>query len=178
MKILTFTFISLCFSLTSFGQQLFNLNGIVNTELPAGIKKISKEEALTHGSNKFENSKIALSSISNGKEGQIYKLDDIIISLYTGTKSAKPGQLFKIKKGLDGMAKQDTSFHSNIKNFNGNDVLVTRTTFGKTINCTFFSFNKENSKSISGSLEYNLVDSKEAVAVLNYILNHIDFVTN
>lgn len=176
MKKITIILISLCFGLTTSAQQVLNLNNNATTVLPVGAQKIAKADALAYVANKFENSEIVLNSISNVRDGQTYKVHDIIFCINSGNKTIKSGQLLKIKKSLEAMASQDTSFHASIKSFNSNDVLITNSVFAHIGTYSFFSFNKQNTKSITGILYYNLSDVNEANAVLKYILNHVQFI--
>ncbi|MBS1519961.1 MAG: hypothetical protein JST50_03105 [Bacteroidetes bacterium] len=174
MKKITFLIIFILFSFICRAQQLVSLSDAVNINLPDKAEKISKEQAQSHASKKFKYDKMMLNTITDRKS-DIYKVDDILISVHAESNNFKKEQLLHIKNGLDEMSKGSPTYTSVIKKVNGNSILVTSNIVNNIYHYHFFCFDNKNSNVITGILEFDKVDAPEARAILDQLINSIEF---
>lgn len=161
MKKIVFLIMAVIYSLSTIAQQVA-LNDRVSIELPAGARKITRDEGMTHVGKKFNNDKMALTSIRLIRAGHLYKVDDILISLNVFDKKPKVPvtYLSDLKKGLDIITKRGDASHytSNLKKINNNSVLITNDMQGKVGYYSFDYLNADNTQEITGTLHYHKDD--------------------
>lgn len=158
------------------GQQAITLNDLVSITLPTGAEKVSIEQAITHVNSKFHTTNHTLVDlITTRNKASIYKIDDVLVSLFTDNHSVQPGHLSEIKKGFDEMSASDQSYTSSLKTINGNSILILNYIRGSNGRYNFYSYNSSNTKAVTGIIEFNNSDKDEASDILNQILNSIRF---
>jgi hypothetical protein len=175
MKKAAFLIIGIIYGFSCLGQKVVSLNDAVNVELPNGAEKINKEQAISYAGKKFNNDKILLNSISKRRPEHMYKVNDVLISLFTDNNSVKEEHLTEMKKGLDEMFKGNLTYISNLKKVNNNSVLVLNYIMGNVEYYRFFSYNANNSRAITGILEFDKTDQTKAAVILEHILNSTGF---
>jgi len=177
MKKILFITATILYSISCLGQQKIALNNIININIPDHSQKITKDQALSHSKEKFRNDKIVTDDIARNSSAYIYKVDDIIVSLYPHNKklNLKQGYLISLKKGFDEMDYGDTSYKSSLIKVNSNSVLILRNGYNNTASYNFYCYNAANTHSIAGRIQFNRTDEKEANAILDELLNSIDF---
>jgi hypothetical protein len=176
MKKIFFLVFSVIYSISAVGQQTITLNNLVSVTLPKGVEKVSKEQAITHVNTKFHTTnKMLVNLISTRNKASIYKIDDVLVSLFTDNHSVQSGHLLKIKKGFDEMSAIDKTYTSTLKKINNNSVLIMSSIRGGTGRYNFTCYNSSNTKATTGIIEFNNEDRDEASNILNQILNSIKF---
>ena len=155
-------------------QQTIAVNNAVHINLPDKAVKISKDQALLHATKKFHYDKTKLNSITD-RNADIYKIDNILISLNAQSNGVKEGHLLALKKGFDEMFKGDKTYSSNLKKVNNNSVLILNHIIGTTERYQFICFNTDNSRSIGAILEFDKSDASEAKIILDQLINSIKF---
>ena len=175
MKKIVFLIVCIIYGFSCFGQQVVDLNGLASINLPDGAKKISKEQALSHASERFNNDKIVLGSISRRATDHIYKVDNILISFFTDNHSVSAGHLLANKKSYDELFKDDTSYTSSLKKVNNNSVMIINYKMGDVEYYHFTCYNASNSIAATGVLEFNKIDANEASGILNDVIKSITF---
>lgn len=176
MKRIVFLVFCIIYSISAAGQQVITLNNLVSIGLPKEAEKISKEQAIVHVSTKFHtNSNMMINSISHRNKASIYKVDNVLVSLFTDNHSVQASHLLELKKGFDEMSAVDEGYTSTLKKINGISILVLSYPRGGTGRYNFYSFNSGNSKAITGIIEFNNADKNEASDILNQLLNSIKF---
>jgi len=158
------------------GQQV-KLNDGVSINLPDRVEKLNKEQAISHARQKFNNNKIVLNSIDRRSFRHIYKVDDVLITLFVfdTTFKAKDGHIAELKKGLDGMSRGDKTYTSFLKTINNNSVLILNHIAIDVEYYNFYCYNANNTRVITGILEFNIADKDKATTILNDIINSIKF---
>jgi len=177
MKKLIFLTAALICSLTTMAQRVA-LNDGVSIETPAGGEQITKEQALAHAGNRFNNDKMALRSVRDIHAKYIYKVDDILISLVVFDTPAKVSEthLSELKKGMDAMSTGSNSHYtSTLKKINNNSILIVNYLGGNVGYYHFYCYNDNNSREITGALHFPVDDAAEAIAILDKLLNSIKF---
>jgi hypothetical protein len=170
MKKLSLLIVGLTFSLFCFGQNTVALSDAAKLDLPDGMQKISRDDAMAFASKQFNNEPIVMRSIAKRKIQNIYRVKNVLVSLHTENKSTDGGHLAQLKKGLDELSSRDPTYSSNLKKINNNSVLIENYIVGSVGYYRFFLFNANNTRSIAGILEFNKTDKDEATATLNHIL--------
>lgn len=155
------------------------LNGGISIDIPSDAQKITKEEALAHAGKKFNNDKLALLSVTHTRAKRIYKVNDILVSINFSDEalSVKDSYLSDMKKGLDVINKRGNTGHytSNLKKINNNPVLILNSIQGNVGYYDFYCLNFNHTKEVTGTLHYDKADANEAKAVLDHLLNSIQF---
>jgi hypothetical protein len=177
MKKIILLIICVIYSLTSIGQQIA-LSNTTSIDLPTRAEKLNKQQAISFAGNRFNNNKIALNTVNFFNTPHIYKIDNVLISLFTTTGSVEEDHLMKLKRGSDETSKKDKSYSSSIKVINNTRILVTNDIVGNVEYYRFFCFsntNTSNVTAISGCLQFDKTDHDNGTNILNDILNSIKF---
>ncbi len=179
MKKIVFITLSILYSIICFGQQLqvqsVIVDNIASVDIPTNAQKVSKTEALSHVAKKFNNNKIIVNSVSRRKDGNMYVVDGVLVTVLTDNHQTKEGHLAEIKKGLDELYKDDKTYNSTLKTINNRSILVVNYEMGGVGVYRFFSFNETNSKAITGVLEFDKTDANKATAIVNSMIKGIKY---
>jgi|GEM_PF-2647861 len=176
MKKIIFLISAVLYSLASVGQQVA-LNNEVSINIPKEAKKITKEEALAHAGRRFNSDKYVLKSINDRTTRYTYKVNDILVSLtvFDHMAKVKEGFLSENKKGLDAMNSSNKTYTSSLQKINNNSVLIMNYIAGEVEYYRFVCYSPDNSKEMTGVLEFDKIDKNEATSILNHLLNSIKF---
>jgi len=176
LNILTFILVSL----SCFAQDRISLSN-ATLELPKGAKKITKEQALSHISKKFNNDKVAMESVSQALRFNHYLSKDVLISFNTsdiaktGDIAVDRNHLLNMKKGLDELFKGNESYRSEIKNLADKSIVIIQYSIGSSLCIRFYSFNKEFTRALTGTLVFNKDNQDEAKSAMNMIEKTLKF---
>jgi hypothetical protein len=178
MKRKFFLTAALLYSLTALGQQVVS-NNSVSIAIPDNAQKITKEDAVAHVTKKYNNNRSALLSVNDIQTKHIYKVNDIIVSVYLSDEpvNVKTTRLADLKKSFDIMNSRTKSpnYTSRITKFKTNSVLIFNDVLNDIGTYDFYCYNANGTKAITGDLRYHKDDAIEAQAVLNNLLNSIKF---
>jgi len=169
----------LAFGLVSFGQNRISLSDAIKVDLPDGMQKINTEEAASFAGKQFNNEPVVMRSIAKRKMDNMYRSKNVLVSLHTtdikitDNKFTIEGHLAQLKKGFDEWHKRDSIYSSKIETINNNSVLVENYIFGGVGHYYFFLFNKNNTRALTGVLEFNNTDKADATSILNHILQTV-----
>jgi len=175
MKKTILLIIVIILNFTCFGQQPIVLTDSISVDLPVKAVRINKDEALSHSVDKFKNDKRLPHSVATSRSKHMYKVDDILVALFTDDHQTKDGRLLVMKKGLDAYFSEDKSYSSSIEKINNIPILIESYTVGNTWVYRFFAFNSNNSKAITGILEFKITDLAKGKDILDHILSSIKF---
>ena len=175
MKKATFLLIGILYSITCLSQRVVSLSNIVTVEFPRKAEKINKTQALSHASKKFKNDKMVLGSIAERNTATIYKVDDVLISLFIDNHAVKEEHLSDIKIGLDEFSKGDSTYTSSLRKVNNNSVVDINYLIGNVGYYHLFCSNVNFTKAVTGIIEFNKTEKNKATVILDHILNSITF---
>ena len=161
-------------------QQTIAFNDAISINIPKNAEKLTKQQALDHASKKFKENDIVNNSITRRSTEHIYRIDDVLISLFfsdehNGKKIINEEHLLELKKGFDGIYRlnnNDKSYSSVIKRINNNSVLITNYVVKNVEYYRFFSISN-NSRAVTGILEFNVSDEDKAKTILDDLLKSI-----
>lgn len=117
---------------------------------------------MSHASKKFKNDKMVLGSIAERNTGTIYKIDDVLISLFTDDHAVNEKHLSDIKIGLDEFSKGDSTYTSSLKKVNNNTVVVINYFEGNVGYHHLFCYNVNFTKAVTGIIEFNKTEKNKA----------------
>jgi len=95
--------------------------------------------------------------------------------VFDHTAKVKEGFLTENKKGLDAMNSSNKTYTSSLQKINNNSVLVMNYIAGDVEYYRFVCYSANNSREITGVLEFDKTDKAEATAILDHLLNSIKF---
>jgi hypothetical protein len=155
--------------------QQITLNKDVNINLPKNTQKITKEEALQHVTKTFNNDKILYNSISRRRFDNVYKINNVLISLFTDNQKVNGDHLYLTKKGFDELFKENHTYSATLKSVNDYSALIINYSLVNVYYYRLFCYNKDNSKAVTGILEYNQSDAIQAKTILDELIKGIRF---
>jgi hypothetical protein len=166
------------YGLQAMAQQV-TFKNFVSMDIPKGAVQITKQQAISHASSKY-NDTLVTHLYKYGRYDYVYKVNDIVIIINVANRNGNMGESYmEFKKGMDAMAYGVPNFTSSIKRINNIDtVYTTNTKYGKAEYYHFYYFHgkSDNTRGISGILEFDPADADEAKIVLDGLLNSIKFI--
>jgi len=170
----------LIININIYAQNVVKLNEDSQIDLPIAIEPISHDQAYSHAQAKFLGSKSTLNSIAERKTTHIFRVDGILISLFTDNHATQEGHLAELKKTFDllNIRVPIAMYNSKIQTINGNSVLIVKEKPENVVNYRFFVYNASRTRAITGILEFNSDEDQKATSLLNIILNGIKFTNN
>jgi hypothetical protein len=178
MKTIILLIVGMICSLSAIAQQVY-LNSFVSVDVPKGAEIITNEKALAYSIKKHNNDGITAGTYNpaHSRYIYIYKIDEILVTLYAANKSLKLGEdhILKLKKGLDGLSQGDSTYKSSLKKINNNSVITENYISGNVEYYRFYCYKSDNTRAITGKLEFDKADYNEATDILNHVLNSIEF---
>src|ERR1700744_2575662 len=124
MKKIAFLIWMLSFSLITFGQNRISLSDAATMDLPVGMQKISKEDALSFAGKQFNNEPTTMRSIAKRNMENIFRAKNVLVSLHYENGTVAEGHLVQMKKGLDEWHYKDSTYSAKLEKINGNSVLI------------------------------------------------------
>jgi hypothetical protein len=176
MKKLNLLILASLISMVLIAQQT-SLNNIVTIKLPEGAERLSKEQLII-----FIKNKQAYSQDRKNINGEIFKLNTMILQLIPLKGSVSKERLENLKYGLDRLAQMDgmivSNYTSEIKVINNYRVLVIHDEGENWALYNFYSINNSGTCSVNGRLEYDKSDKtnrEKAENILNTMLKTMHF---
>jgi hypothetical protein len=171
-KIISLLF-GLTFSLFCYAQNTISLSDAAKVDLPDGMQKMTINDALTFVGKQFNNAPVIMRSIAKRKMEHIYRVKNVLVSLHFDNRSTNEGHLAQLKKGLDELSYRDTTYSSKLETINNNSVLIINNTIDNVGLYRFFLYNANNTRAVTGILEFDKNDKSDATATLNHILQTV-----
>jgi hypothetical protein len=142
-------------------------------EVPTGFVKQSNQELRAFLANR--NSKRIVKSESFS--GRTYRFNDIIFQINAGKAPEDKNHLENVKKGDERLYRDipNANYHSEIKNINGNQLLITEYQIGGLKYKRFEMINKERTKITIGTFEYKAGDEAKVKMILARFVTNTRF---
>jgi hypothetical protein len=172
MKKTLFLIIFNAWCISVYSQQALLNEG--SADLPGNSAKITKERAMDHVSQRLKNDKAIADYVSATKE-DIYNIKDVLVILHGQTGKMNEGHLAKIKETFDWGARNNPTYHSELKRIDKDTVLTMERIFKGIGDYHFYAVNAAHSKVITGALYFDEANIENANEVLKYIINHLHF---
>ncbi len=172
MKSITLFTILNFWSLNIMSQALNN--DVFSVNLPTGAVKISTEKFQT-----FLKKNPRYSKVETTRKGDFYQIGNAaVLNIYGSIGNAPSDQLEKIKKGLEGMYSMlgyPKNYKSVIKPINNYHILIENYNDGVIEYYNFYAFNKENTKALTGNMEFNSSEKSKNSENFGKMLNSLKF---
>ncbi|GAB2703805.1 hypothetical protein GCM10027037_32120 [Mucilaginibacter koreensis] len=175
MKTLMITFLIGLSALGCRAQEKLLLGNAASLRLTTGAQKVTAAQAKLHVMRKLSGNKSILDELTSFSSDQFYVIGNALVNLHTGNEPAEANHLAILKNGIDHLFKNDTSYHSFIQTDDHKSVLSRSYIYNGIQYYRFISFNTQNTKSVSGSVECNVADAAEGKKVYDMIISSLKF---